>query len=140
MYKCGRYGKGDLDGVKRNIEEYGAAQVAGARRPEDSLQRTCLHYAAKWGRKNIISLLVVENGADLEPKTVYGETPLRLAIRWHKYASITTLLKLGADLEKAKDSNYGQSDFDRSMKYDKKTAAAIAEGQGLAGDWFSFDL
>ena len=130
MDKCGHYGSdGDIDGVQQMIHKFGAEEVVNARYWH---QKTCLHYAAEYGLPNIITLLV-ENGANLDPKDDYGETSLRLAIRWREYSSITTLIQLGADLEKAKESNFDQTEFDHSMS-DRRTKAAIVEGQKLAGE------
>jgi len=128
MEKCGTEERGsDIDGVKKKMRKFGPKQVVNA----EYLSWTCLHLAAIYGHPNIITLLI-ENGADLDPKTMYGETPLRRAIIHRKYLSITTLLKFGADLEEAKESNLYQRDFDESMR-EAKTKAAIAEGQRLAG-------
>ena len=78
------------------------------------------------------SLLIVENGvADLDPKDNFGETPLRLAIKYRKYSCVTLLVKLGASLEKAKESNYEKPfthEFDDSLK-EEKTQTAIKAGQ-----------
>ena len=130
MDKCGSGGSGgDIDGVKKMIHKFGPKQVGNAK--YGSYSRTCLHYAASWGHPNIITLLI-ENGVEIDPKTDYGETPLRVAIINRKYSSITTLIKLGADLEKAEVARWNQSHFDSSMR-EEKTKAAIAEGQRLAG-------
>ena len=98
--------------------------------------RTCLHYAILNEHPNIITLLK-ENGADLDQKDCNGETPLRMGIRQGIHSSITTLVKLGASLEKANESSYHQDWFqdlfESSMK-DEKTKAPIKEGQRLAGE------
>jgi len=130
MSKCGDYYRGDIDGVKKMMIKFGPKQIGNAKTPGGS-HWTCLHFAASSGYPNIITLLI-ENGADLDPKETNGETPLRIAIRFREYSSITTLIKLGADLEKAKVANYGQNSFDSIMR-EEKTKAAIAEGQRLAG-------
>ena len=130
MEKCGLRGRGDINGIKQKMNEFGPKQVANAK--YNSWSWTCLHYAALVGHSNIITLLI-ENGADLDPKDEDGETPLRIAIKNRKYSSITTLIKFGADLEKAKETIYQQWEFDESMR-EGKTQAAIAEGQRLAGE------
>jgi len=117
---------GDIDGVKKMIHQFGPNQVVNAK----YRSLTCLHYAAAYGHPNIITLLI-ENGADIDPKDDWGETPLRRAIKWRSYSSITTLIKLGADFEKTKESDFWQKQFESSMK-DEKTKAAIEEGQRLA--------
>ena len=128
MLKCGNWERGDIEGVRQKINEFGAQQVVTAQ-----LEGwTCLHMAAHWGYPNIIDLLI-ENGADLDPENGPGVTPLREAIKWREYSCITTLIKLGADLEMAKVANHGRRRFDSSMR-DEKTKAAIAEGQRLAGE------
>ena len=131
MNKCGRWGSGDINGVRQMMAKFGAEEVINARYL-GHFKWTCLHYAASFGNPNIITLLI-ENGADLDPKDVDGETPLRVAIISRTYSSITTLIKLGADLEKTKESNYRQWEFDESMR-EEKTKDAIAEGQRLAGE------
>ena len=130
MNKCGRGSNGDIDGVKKMMIKFGPKQVGNANYGYYSWW-TCLHYAAEYGHPNIITLLI-ENGADLDPKDIYGHTPLRLAIISRQYSSITTLIKLGADLEKAKESDWWQDEFDSSMR-EETTKTAIAEGQRLAG-------
>jgi len=128
MEKCGNEFRGsDIDGVKKKMRKFGPNQVVNA----EYLSWTCLHLAAIYGHPDIITLLI-ENGADIDPKTMYGETPLRRAIVQRKYPSIVTLLRFGADLEKAKVADMYQYDFDSSMRR-KETKAAIAEGQRLAG-------
>ena len=88
---------------------------------------TCLHYAAFHGHPNIIALLI-ENGAELDPRDWIEETPLSKAILGRNYSSIRTLIKYGADLEKAKES------FHEQELNEEKTKAAIKEGQRLAGE------
>ena len=128
MEKCGGIGRGgDINGVRQNMNKFGAEQVINAKYGGSM----CLHHAALYGYTNIVDLLI-ENGADLDPKSRTGETPLREAIKWRKYSTITTLIKHGADLEKAKVARWGQSWFDWSMEQEE-TKAAIAEGQRLAG-------
>ena len=130
MYKCGRHGKGNIEGVLRMMHEFGAQQVVDARDPIWS--SSCLHSAAYHGHPNIITLLV-ENGAEIDPKDHYRETPLREAIRKRKYSSITLLIKLGASLEKAHESNWFQNWFDGNMT-EQRTQDAINEGYRLAGE------
>ena len=128
MYKCRT---GNIEGVQQMIHKFGAKQVVDAKETED-FHWTCLHYAAWNGQTNIISLLV-EIGADIDPKDRYGETPLRAAIRWQEYSSITTLIKLGASFDMAKVADWGQDIFDASMR-EEETKDAIAEGQRLTGE------
>ena len=127
MDKCGYYA--DVDAVQRFITKFGADAVINARRPPDS----CLHEAAWWGKPEgpEVIVLLKENGADLEPKQYRGKTPLRLAIEEQHYNCITTLVQLGASLDKANESKYDRSKFEWSMN-DEKTKAAIQEGQRLA--------
>ena len=122
MYKCGRQGNGDINGFRQMMRKFGAKAVINATWPGGTWK--CLHHAANFGHIDIITLLV-ENGADLDPKALSDETPLRMAIKRRKYASITTLIKLGASLEKAKESDYEQSEFDARMR-DVNTKLAIA--------------
>ena len=130
MYKCGKEGRGNIGGVLQMMDKFGIEQVVYA---EDPLWGpSCLHYAAEWRHLNIITLLI-ENGAVVDPREDHRETPLRWAIRYGAYSSITTLIKLGADLERAKDSNFWQKQFDESMR-EEKTKDAIKEGQRLAGE------
>jgi len=133
MNKCGRgyyengYRTPDIDGVKEKIRDFGPKQVVNARYAD----QTCLHYVAYYGHPTTITLLA-ENGADLNPKNYYRETPLRMAIIRGEHSSITTLIKFGADLEMAKESSYHQREFDYNMST-HSTKAAIAEGRRLAG-------
>jgi len=127
--KCGDYFSTEneiIDVLRRKIDQFGAKQVVNAR---NDWLGTCLHYAAVYGHPNIITLLI-KNKADIDPKDNEEETPLRLAIRFRAYSAITTLIKLGASLEKAKDSTaYNQEAFDWSMKQEK-TENAIKAGSG----------
>ena len=125
MRECGYLE--DKYGVQRMMDKFGAKEVVNAREP--NWGHTCLHGATD---PNIITLLI-QNGAEVDSKDDEGATPLRWAIKYRSYSSITTLIKLGADLEKAKESNFWQSDFDSSMR-EEKTKDAIAEGQRLAGE------
>jgi len=121
--KCG--GRNDVDGVKLLIEKYGAEQVINAR--AYNITYNCLQYAARFGRLEMMALLA-ENGADMDDTAGDLESPLAFAIRIRKYATITTLIKLGASVEKARESSvtYGlSSDFEASME-EEQTKAAIA--------------
>ena len=59
---------------------------------------------------------------------------MREAIRKRKYSSITLLIKLGASLEKADESNWFQNWFDENMD-EKEMQDAINEGYRLAGEY-----
>jgi len=128
MNGCGKLASTDIGVVHGMIRKYGADAVVNA----NYYSRTCLHYAAWMGNSKIIDLLV-ENGAEIDPKDSDGETPLRLAIQWQRYSSITLLLKFGASLANAKEAEYGQYHFDRSMEQ-RKVLDAIAKGQEVADD------
>merc|ERR1712168_1657525 len=110
------------------INQFGVQRVRNAK---SFSGLTCLHRAALKQHSSIITLFS-ENGADLDPKDWAGATPLRMAIILREYSSITTLIKLGASLEKANGSDKFQRFFEASMK-EEKTKAAIAKGQTLAG-------
>jgi len=145
MRKCGNQFKSEneiIGVLQRNIEQFGAKQVVNARAstclivPSQSyssackISYTCLHYAARRNHPNIITLLV-KNEAYIDPKDNDGETPLRVAIGGPGgYSAITTLIRLGASLEKAKESknNYNQGIFDYRFKKEEKQNA-IKEGQ-----------
>ena len=120
---------GHIDSIKQMMDKFGAKAVVNVK---IETQWTCLHTAAEYGHPNIITLLI-ENGADPDPKDTDKETPLRVAIKYRQYASITTLIKLGASLEKAKESIEDPLSFGSSMK-EKETKAAISKGQKLAGE------
>merc|ERR1711911_412062 len=95
---------------------------------------TALHYAAQ-KYHSIFAESLIGLGAEIDPKDNENATPLRWAIGYYlgpRYSTITTLIKHGASLQKAKESSWGRDDFDRHMK-DEKTKAAIAEGLRLAG-------
>ena len=80
--------------------------------------------------------LLAENGADMDDNDGDLLSPLAFAIRVRNYALITHLVKLGASVEKARESviSHGSdSRFDASMG-EEQTKAAIAEGQRLAGE------
>ena len=126
MENCGV--KGNIDGVRKMIEKFGAEVVVNAR----NRFGPCLHFAAFFNHSDIIDLLV-ENGADVDQELDNGDPPLRFAINNRSYSAITTLINLGASLEKAKagiaDANY----FNESMK-EEKTIEAIEKGKRLAGE------
>jgi len=123
---------GDVDGVRQRIKEFGVKAVFEARMAEMGDNWSPLHYAAMNDQPDMVNLFVVENGvADLDPKDNFGETPLRLAIKYRKYSCVTLLVKLGASLDKAKESNYEKPfthEFDDSLK-EGKTQTAIKAGQ-----------
>jgi len=124
---------GDVDGVRQKIKEFGVKAVFEARgMAEMGDNWSPLHYAAMNDQPDMVNLFVVENGvADLDPKDNFGETPLRLAIKYRKYSCVTLLVKLGASLDKAKESNYEKPfthEFDDSLK-EEKTQTAIKAGQ-----------
>ena len=96
-------------------------------------RRTCLHFAALFDHSNILTLLIKTGLAGLDVKDYYKETPLRMAIRRRKYASITTLVKFGASLAKTKLSNFKRHAFNKAVE-EEKTKAAIAKGQRLSGN------
>ena len=64
---------------------------------------TPLHYAALYGNKNVVELLIF-NGADIQSKIIDGTTPLHLAVG-HGYADIARLLIAnGADINSLNDT------------------------------------
>ena len=89
MRECGYLE--DKYGVQRMMDKFGAKEVVNAREP--NWGHTCLHGATD---PNIITLLI-QNGAEVDSKDDEGATPLRWAIKYRSYSSITTLIKLGAD-------------------------------------------
>jgi len=122
---CGRRNKKSK--VKDAIRKFGANAVFTARTDD---RGTCLHYAASYGNLKIINYLV-EKGLDkFDPKDNNKKTPLRIAIRKHRYGTITLLIKLGADLEKAKVANYGDTYFEKYMGWEE-TIEAIEKGRRL---------
>lgn len=116
----------DVFSVELMIKKFGAKPIIES--------RECLDYAAPNGQNEII-ILLKENGANLDRKDENGESLLRYVIRdqshYNRYLEIKTLIQFGASLEKAKESNYKQSEFDAGMR-DERTKAAIKEGQSLA--------
>jgi len=121
--------EGDAAGIKEMMTKWGPEAIVHAK---NYIQATCLHMAAAEGHPEVITLLI-QNGANPDPKDKWGDTPLRRAIRRRKYSSVETLLALGASMEKAKESKYLKSAFKSGLK-DEKTKAAIAEGQRIAED------
>ena len=46
---------------------------------------TAMHHAAAWGKLDVIKALV-EGNADMQLKTIHGERPREIAIRYHQNA------------------------------------------------------
>jgi len=113
--------------VKDAIRKFGPNAVFTAK-SEKSSRGTCLHWAASRGNDKIIELLAEKGLKNFDRKDKNKETPLRRAIRNHKYSTITTLIKLGAYLEKAKESNHQNNYFEKTLK-DEETVDAIEKGQ-----------
>ena len=113
------------------IDKFGAQQVKNVKFGSDT---RCIHLAAYKGQPSIITFLI-EKGVNVDIKDNKDDTPLRWAILDEKYSAITTLVKAGASLEKAKMGKLSDYSFNKSMKEDK-TKAAIAKGrkQRLAGE------
>uniref|UniRef100_A0A0B6YBG7 Uncharacterized protein n=1 Tax=Arion vulgaris TaxID=1028688 RepID=A0A0B6YBG7_9EUPU len=51
---------------------------------------SCLHYAALWGRLEVLQILV-ENGGNLYQRNIHGETPRDAALRYNQTESATYL-------------------------------------------------
>ena len=120
MRKCGAEAVGNGIPVQRMISQFGADVVANAKSP--NLEH-CVHFAAIHGKPRIIYLLR-DNGGEVDPREIHGETPLRIAIRMRKYKCVSALIESGASLQKAKESNHEQSGFDESMK-EERTKTSI---------------
>jgi len=121
---CGH--KPKISKVKDAIRKFGPDAVFTAKTRSGG--DTCLHYAASYGNDHIIEYLAARGCKKFDPKDNERETPLRTAIRKRKYSTITTLIKLGADLEKAKESNYENYSFEKSLE-DEETVDAIKKGR-----------
>ena len=117
--------------VKDAIRKFGPNAVFTAK--SASSRGTCLHWAASNGNDKIIELLAEKGLKKFDPKDKDRETPLRIAIRKRKYSTITTLIKLGADLEKAKESNYENYSFEKSLE-DEETVDAIKKGRSYLSE------
>jgi len=117
--------------VKDAIRKFGPNAVFTAK--TSSGGDTCLHYAASYGNDHIIELLAEKGLKKFDPKDNNRETPLRIAIRRRKYSTITTLIKLGADLEKAKESNLLKDYFEKMLK-DEETRLYIEKGRSYLGE------
>lgn len=94
---------GDYEGAKRALEaganvnfREGKAFFDGAKASFES-GYTALHYAAERGNTKIVQLLV-ENGADINAKNDFGNTPLLLAINFSMKDTVVYLLANGADV------------------------------------------
>jgi len=132
---------GDVDGVKMMIDKYDAKTVVNAK---NWAEKTCLHSAAFNGRDKLVAFLQ-ENGADLDAKDEKGQTPLRYAVIQNRYSTITLLLQLSADLQKAKEYNevtnvninVDKNKFDLYVRNYRETKEAIRKGQLLAGSILS---
>ena len=57
---------GDVDAIQRMIDELGIESILNAKDPQGN-HRTCLHYAAYFGRVDLVKLLVKQK-VDLEQK------------------------------------------------------------------------
>jgi len=134
----------NLKKIQELIDRYGIKDVAKAQETHGEGWH-CLHFAAAWKRTEMIKLLV-ENGADIDPKTAKGfrgKTPLNVAMERCKYKkpaesgtikTITTLIRLGASVDKAEESRNGKKrlrNFCKSMKQQAKEIEAAIAGQAV---------
>jgi ankyrin repeat protein len=77
---------GDIDQIKSLISRGNA---------KDRSDRTPLHYAARWGHKDVVELLLAKD-ADVNVKDNQGQTPLSLAEEEAHKQIVELLLKHGA--------------------------------------------
>ena len=80
-------------GVEESVESLLASIMVDS---EDSYRRTPLSYAAENGHEAVVKLLL-EKGAELEPKDKDGRTPLWWAARSGHEAVVKRLLEKGAE-------------------------------------------
>ena len=76
--------------------------------------QTCLHFSARWGRDDIISLLIARH-ADLEARDLHSRTPLHGAIISFKRSATNLLIAAGANINAA--DGLGRTAFDLVMQH-----------------------
>ena len=90
--------KGNIEAVKKQITNgkqdfFNSIDVNAA----DVLDKTALHYAAAWGRKEIAELLIA-NGAYVNSMSISGRTPLDIANKNNKSEIADLLRKHGGKI------------------------------------------
>jgi len=69
----------------------------------DTLGRTPLHLAARYGADRSVVAVLLERGADIEARGNYDNTPLHTAIASDRLDVLVALLENGADIEARDD-------------------------------------
>ncbi|MCK5941306.1 MAG: ankyrin repeat domain-containing protein, partial [Planctomycetes bacterium] len=112
--------QGDLAGVRRILQA-----TPDQLQARDDSQRTALHLAARWGRLEVLRLLL-DRGAEVDAKAYNRFTPLHLAVTFRRPACVAELLARGADVEAV-------TAFDRTalqlaaQRADRQLVAALRE-------------
>jgi len=88
-------------GSKRAVE-FLLHRGAGCIRIQDCYGQTPLSLAARWGREEVVRLLL-DYGADIEARDSQGQTPLSSAAGWGRETVVRLLLDCGADMEALDD-------------------------------------
>jgi ankyrin repeat protein len=87
----------------------------------DKQRWTPLHYAARGGAPEVIKVLVLSRGFDVNAQNLYGDTPLHIACSAERAVNIRQLLRLGARRDIVNDSRKTPLDIAR----EKNAAAGI---------------
>ena len=129
---------GDIEAVKQHLAAGTDVDVKGGySSTADTLtiklaDRTPLHEAASWGHMEIAELLI-DNGADVNVKSGFGQTPLHWAAGNEGRQVAELLIAKGADVN-AKD-DYGNTPLDRAIQFKKpETADLLRKHSGKTGE------
>lgn len=96
--------EGNLAIVKELLALYRQSCVNAKDKLGKKRGRTPLHNAAQLGHNSIV-IALLDNGADIDARTVYKYTALSLATQNNRVETVKTLLQRNADLNAAVNSN-----------------------------------
>ncbi len=98
----------------------------------DESGETALVRASRYGRADVVRVLVVEGGADVNKAGMEGKTPLIWACRNGEVDVVQVLLELGADVGIVDDGGRTALEVAREAGYDD--VVQLFEGEGSGGE------
>ncbi len=86
---------------------------------------TPLHFTSEWNKDPKVSAMLIRNGADVNAKNLFGETPLHLAAANNSLGVSTVLIRNGADVKSK--TRYGATPLHlaAAKNYDPEVSAVL---------------